>query len=148
MSLLTMNLKWFEVDNLRSNTYMVQSWEILFFLLCWTQNWQAGPLQKGTGHVGDPIRKESDGDQPGCPLNMEAGSCSQAHLVFGAKAGDMDHQTLLWAHYSLQKGKIFPRWGEEIKKDDSDFKILPMESILFSSKQMVLSQAETLIHFD
>lgn len=54
-----------------------------------------------------------------------------ADLVFGAKGEDMDHQTLLCAHYSLQKARSFPRSREKIKKDGSDFTFLPMKFLSF-----------------
>lgn len=69
---------------------------------------------------------------------------SSAHLVFGAKGEDMDHQTLLWAHYSLQKARTFPGSQEQIKKDDPDFKFLPMESISFPRNGWSLATLEQL----
>lgn len=39
----------------------------------------------------------------------------------GAKAEDMDHQTLLCAHYSLQKARTLPRSHADIKNDEADF---------------------------
>lgn len=77
------------------------------------------------------------------------GGCSREHLVFGAKGEDMDHQTLLWAHYSLQKARTFPRSQKQIKKDDSDFTFFFANGIyFFSSKRMVLDQVETVSHLD
>lgn len=75
------------------------------------------------------------------------GGCSWADLVFGAKGEDMDHQTLLWAHYSLQKARMFPRRRVEIKKDDSDLEFFFANEIyFFSLKRMVLCQVEAVTH--
>lgn len=52
--------------------------------------------------------------------------------VCGAKGGDMDHQTLLWAHYSLQKATTLPRSQADIKKDDADFTLFSLSLRVFS----------------
>lgn len=41
----------------------------------------------------------------------------------GAKAEDMDHQTLLCAHYSLQKARTLPRSHADVKNDEADFSV-------------------------
>lgn len=56
-------------------------------------------------------------DHPGSRLkakrDKQSGPC-------GAKAEDMDHQTLLCAHYSLQKARTLPRSHRDIKSDEAD----------------------------
>lgn len=42
----------------------------------------------------------------------------------------MDHQTLLRAHYSLQKARTVPRLQRGIKKDDSDFRFFAKRDLL------------------
>lgn len=59
----------------------------------------------------------------------------------GAKAEDMDHQTLLCAHYSLQKARTLPRSHADIKNDEADFSFF---LVFFSQRNFFLAEMDVL----